>query len=197
MSVDMDGAQIESVEAGDRRELGEAAGGGSAPRRAAVVVIVAAILLTAWVYWWAAHGSLVEREPVLGLPVPLPLLVLARPGVSMGVSMALVLSIPAVAFCAWCSDCLMGMLVKRRRSMALFAVVLVASLGFHGRAYLQPERDAGLPWSTLLSASFAILIGALSLDRNGRGSFARNVMMNFLLFAWMFTCAFPVHDAGR
>ena len=138
--------------------------------------------------------SLLSRSSMGGIsilyPMPAPVFV------SMLLGLGLVgLVIPVAAFFAWNPGLFRGQAAIPIRSYVLLAVATLADAGwfvagwklglsFQGAAYTHSVLAINVAWLALLWAAFL-------LARNARPSFRRNLLLHWMLFAWLAWSAFP------
>jgi hypothetical protein len=100
----------------------------------------------------------------------------------------------ATLFCIWCRPLFSGKPTGRKRTRATVAsITLLSALWFYGGWDLGLKyQDYRYTLTTALgSLAFAILSAILVASSRRTGSFAWSLTVNFLIFAWAVTYAFP------
>jgi hypothetical protein len=111
-----------------------------------------------------------------------------------GISYLVVSVALAVLFCVWCRPLFSGRPTGRKRTLATVAsIILLSALWFYGGWGLGLKyQDYRYTLMTALgSLAFAILTAILVASSRRADSFAWSLTVNFLIFAWLVTYAFP------
>ena len=131
-----------------------------------------------------------HRVPSISSPFPLPLVF----PVFLGVPPLVAAAIPSLVFCAWSWPLFFGSTISTRRTLLAFVVVATASASVFGFYWGHGVTYQGYRYTlttAIFSLLFAVVIAALLIrfwrDKTTWSSLA----VNFILFAWVFTYAFP------
>jgi hypothetical protein len=131
-----------------------------------------------------------HRVPSITSPFPLPLMF----PVFLGVPPLVAAAIPSLVFCAWSWPLLFGLRISARRTLLAFVLVATASaleFGFNWGYGLRYQGHRYTLTTAIFSLLFAVVTAALLIrfwrDKTTWSSLA----VNFILFAWVFTYAFP------
>ena len=157
-----------------------------------LTVLAGLSLLTPAVF--VGFPNLFSRSATAGIPIfyPMPALVF----ISMLFGLGFVgLAIPVAAFFLWNPGLFRSQTEVPARSYILLAVATLADaswfvagwklgLSFQGATYTYSVCAINVAWLTLLWLGFL-------LGRNARPSFRRNLVLHWMLFAWLAWSAFP------
>lgn len=147
-------------------------------------------LLTARALGLIGHGRFTRL-----LPFPWIWLgwILVETGMRQAV--AIVPLLPGIFFCLWCWPVIAERPMSRRRTLIAAATVASASAVWFCISWNYGVRYQGMRYTTttaLASVLFAVVIGGLLIvSRRRAASSAYSLAVNFLVFAWAVTYAFP------
>ena len=111
-----------------------------------------------------------------------------------GVPPLLAIAIPAVFFCLWCLPSFWGRLISARRTAVAFAFVSAGSalvFGFGWHFGLQYQGYTYTLTTAVISFVSAVIVLFMLILSSRRSSLPLRLAVNFILFAWAFTYAFP------
>jgi len=109
-------------------------------------------------------------------------------------SWILIAAVPTLVFWVWSPGLFRGKATIPLRSILLLAISVVASIVWFVGSWRYGLKYEGLTYSistALLSVILAVLTGVLILQSRKSPSFAINLLVHFVLFAWLTTYAFP------
>jgi hypothetical protein len=140
----------------------------------------------------ASVGLLTSGVPTLLCPFPALTVV---PAFFLDPGFAWAVIVPALLFFAWNPRLFQGSAKIPKRSYALLGVVMVLNviwfvlgwkygLEYQGRKFTYSVCAVNLCWATFLGVLFAH-------QRKGKASFRANLLVHWLLFAWLAWYAFP------
>jgi hypothetical protein len=135
----------------------------------------------------SAQALLSNGVPTITCPMPLPLVIPAM----LALSKAAV-AVPTIAFCLWSRSCFHGSPIPRRRTGIGFAIVALGSIWLFVSGWQYSFDYHGYNFTfgaAIVSLGFVAVIGTLLLRR--ATSLPYSIFVNFLLFVWTFTYAFP------
>lgn len=105
-----------------------------------------------------------------------------------------IILIPAAFFWIWSAYLFYGVPKLPKRTKILGYVIAVLSLSYFASSWSYGVRYQGLLFTIVCAAISAALLTLfiLAVRKNEKsGSFASNLLASWLLFAWVFTYAFP------
>lgn len=139
----------------------------------------------------ASLGLLISGVPTIVCPFPTVTIV---PAFLLGRSYGLAVLVPTVLFFLWNPGLFRGQIVFPTRSIVLLAILT----GFTGVFFVSSWQD-GLHYRGpqfmyavgALNAVWVLVLWGLLVASVRRVSFARNLLLNWILFAWLAWYAFP------
>jgi hypothetical protein len=135
--------------------------------------------------WFPGGASIIA-------PLPLPLIWLAF--ASDGHFLLIIALLPSLAFWLWSPGLFRGKATAPIRSVILLAIGGATSIVWFVGGWRYGLEYQGLAYNVstaLLSAVLAVLTGVLILRSRKAPSFTLNLIVHFVLFAWLITYAFP------
>jgi len=97
---------------------------------------------------------------------------------------------PSIAFLFWCRACFRGIAVSRKRTEVAFLTLAFASILWYG-SNLFVGHDPFAPVAAPFGFAYVAAIGLMLILSRRSNSLPVSLATNFLLFAWVFTYAFP------
>jgi hypothetical protein len=129
--------------------------------------------------------------PTIIAPLPFPWIWLEF---TEGAVLLIIALLPSLAFWIWSPGLFRGKATIPVRSILLYAISVVASIVWFVGGWRYGLEYQGLAYNistALLSAVLAVLTGVLILRSRKAPSFTLNLIVHFVLFAWLITYAFP------
>jgi hypothetical protein len=139
----------------------------------------------------ASVGLLLSSVPTVLSPFP-TLTIL--PAFLLGQAYWLAVLVPMVLFFAWTPGLFRGQVLFPKRTVFLLGILTVLSVVYFVSSWRYGIDYQGWRFTfgmCLLNAAWLLLLWGMLLWRVGRSSFAANLLLHWLLFAWLAWHAFP------
>jgi len=111
-----------------------------------------------------------------------------------GIPPRVAIAIPSLAFCLWSRQLFRGGRISTKRTVVACSVAAVLSAADFAAGWRHGLEDQGSRYTlttALISLAFAAIIAGMLILWRRRFSPRRGLAVNFFLFAWVFTYAFP------
>jgi hypothetical protein len=136
--------------------------------------------------------SLSSGVPSIRCPMPAPLII---PVAALGIPSVLVIFIPSVLFLVWSRSQHPDLSSSSRRARIAFILIAIASATWFGWGWHYGVKYQGYDYmrtTALINAVFSAIIAGVVITRRRTGARpVEHLILDFLLFAWTFTYAFP------
>ena len=158
------------------------------PKEPNEITFMAGLLLVFVTY--LSLDPIIGRFPSIVAPSSMLLLL---PGI-LGVPIPILSLVPTMLFWLWSQQLFRGSPDLNRRTKILGCIISVLSATYYFNEWRWNAHYYGMFHTvvcTLVSATFAVVISIAAWKNKNKPSFKTSIVTTWLIFAWIFTFAFP------